>query len=212
MPILLHKDLKKKGELGLWAIEEEESWFLSQLDLSQEEQSQLDKIQGHRRVEWLAARMLIHRMSGREKRGIFWKDEFGKPHLENSNFQISISHSRKIAAAIAAPSKVGVDIQQFVSKIDRLTHKFLSKKETQNLDLNFRLWHLHVYWGAKEALYKAYGRRQLDFCKHILIQPFKFQKQGGIFTGRIQKGNLVEKYELAYQFVEDYALVYAIGE
>ena len=210
MPILMHKDLQPKGEIGLWTIEEEESWFLDQLELAIEEKEQLSSIQGHRRIEWLAARMLIHHMSGREKRGFFQKDEFGKPHLNQSDFHISISHSRKIAAAIAAPEKVGIDIQQYVPKIDRLAHRFLSPEERSNLDAKQRLWHLHVYWGAKEALYKAYGRRQLNFCEHILIDAFPFQKAGGVFQGSIKKGGQHDLYQLTYEFVDNYALVYAV--
>ena len=89
MPILLHKDLQKKGELGLWAIEENEKWFLDQLELSGSEYDQLAKIKGHRRVEWLAARMLIHKMSGREKRGTFWKDECGGGGHVESYYQFA---------------------------------------------------------------------------------------------------------------------------
>jgi len=198
--------------LGLWGIDEDESWFLDHLELSAQEEQQLGRIKGHRRIEWLAARMLIHTMSGREKRGIFYKDEFGKPHLDDSAFHISISHSREIAAAIAAPGKVGIDIQQYVPKIDRLTHRFLNQKESKSLDPAYRLWHLHVYWGAKEALYKAYGRRQLNFCQHILIEPFTFQKSGGFFKGRIQKDEQRDWYRLFYEFFDNYTLVYAVEE
>ncbi len=210
MPVLLHKNLQPAGELGLWKIQEEEAWFLDRLDLSVAEQSQLSRIKGHRRVEWLSARMLIHHMSGRTKRGVFLKDEFGKPHLHQSDFQISISHSREIAAAIAAPAHVGIDIQQFVPKIERLIDKFLNPSESNNLDPIHRLWHLHVYWGAKEALYKAYGRRQLNFCQHILIEPFHFKKAGGAFLGKIKKGGMEHFYQLTYEFIDNYTLVYAV--
>lgn len=212
MPVIKHNNLEPAGEFGLWAIEEEEPWFLDRLVLSPEEEEQLQRIRGHRRIEWLAARMLIHHMSGREERGFFYKDEFGKPHLEGSDFYISISHSRKIASAIAAPTQVGIDIQQFVPKIDRITHKFLNQREIQNLDTKDRLWHLHVYWSAKEALYKAYGRRQLDFCEHILIEDFPYETQGGIFSGSIQKEGQTEHYQLTYELVRNYVLVYAVQQ
>jgi 4'-phosphopantetheinyl transferase len=210
MPILIHRNLEPAGELGLWSIEEEEEWFLDHLVLSEEEEAQLKRIKGHRRIEWLSARMLIHHMSGREDRGFFYKDQFGKPHLEASPFYISISHSRKIAAAIAAPSSVGIDIQRFVPKINRITHKFLNEEEIQNLDVQHRLWHLHVCWGAKEALYKAYGRRQLNFCEHIRIDAFSFQAEGGTFQGQVQKNGQKQVFQLTYELIENYALVYAV--
>ncbi|MEL7120684.1 MAG: 4'-phosphopantetheinyl transferase superfamily protein [Bacteroidota bacterium] len=209
MPLTLHQLLSPKGELGLWEIKEDEKWFRDRLDLSTTESDQLKKIKGHKRLEWLAARMLIHSMSGRDKRGFFIKDEFGKPYLTGSPFNISISHSRKYAAAIAAPESVGIDIQSFVPKIERITHKFMSKAESDMLDSKFRLWHLHIYWSAKEALYKAYGRRKLNFCEHIIIKPFEYQKQAGQFFGEIIKDKEHFKYQLDYKLYKDYVLVYA---
>lgn len=212
MPIFFHEHIAPEGEVGLWEIKEEEDWLIDQLKPSEQEQAQLNKIKGHRRSEWLAARLLIHKMSGRKERGSFLKDEFGKPYLQDSRFHISISHSRRLAAAIAGPSKVGIDIQQFVPKIERVTHKFLSNKETDCLDSKFRLWHLHVYWGAKEALYKAYGRRKLNFCNNIIIEPFSFKKTGGLFLGRILKDGYKWNYKIKYNFFEEYTMVYAIEE
>ena len=211
MPIFHQQQLREKGELGLWQIEEPEEWFLERLSLHENEQAQLDKIKGHRRIEWLAARQLVHQMSGRERRGIFIKDEFGKPHLENTDWQISISHSRHIAAAIASPANVGIDIQKIVPKITRLIPKFMRPAEQESLEEASFLLHAHVYWGAKEALYKAYGRKELNFCQHILLEPFPYHQQGGICEGEILKGAFAARYQIHYQLLdEDYMLVYCI--
>lgn len=210
MPIIYQKHFQPEGELGLWRIAEPEDWFLEKLELSAPEKAQFDAIQGHRRVEYLAVRQLVHQMSGREKRGPFIKDEYGKPHLEGSRFQISISHSREVAAAIAAPCAVGIDIQQIVEKIERLAPRFLSPAELANIDPAFRMEHLHVYWCAKEALYKAYGRRELVFTEHLEVDPFPFFPQEGPFTGRIKKEGSVLEMNLWYEHFQDYILVYAL--
>ncbi|MBV6653241.1 MAG: hypothetical protein KI786_05775, partial [Mameliella sp.] len=76
MPINLHHPIDSGGEIGVWDIEEPEEWFLSQLDLKADEKAQFQPLKGRRRVEWLAARQLIHIMSGRESRAPFKKDEF----------------------------------------------------------------------------------------------------------------------------------------
>lgn len=208
MPLFLHQKLDIEGELGIWTVTESEDWFRERLTLGTTEQTQLDTIKGRKRLDWLAVRYLVHQMSGRKKRGIFLKDEFGKPHLENSSYQISISHSGSMAAAIAAPISVGIDIQNLVGKIERIAHKYMRDEEMLSLRDLTRLQHLHVYWGAKEALYKAYGRKKLDFRQHILIDPFSFDEKGGIFTGIVQKEAFNATYELRYQLVEDYILVY----
>ncbi len=208
MGLILHQHLDPIGEIGLWRIEEPELFFIEQLLLTPEEDRQIGDMKGHRRLEWLAGRWLLHYMSGREIRGACLKDEYGKPHLENSVYQISISHSRKLAAVIAAPEPVGIDIQKLVPKISRIEHKFMRAAEIDSLEDETRLEHLHVYWGAKEALYKAYGRRQLDFRIHILIEPFAYDLKVGRCRGKIIKDDFSADYELWYSRLEDYILVY----
>ena len=212
MPLLLQQNLQSAGELGLWRITEPEDWFFDQLDLEKTEYAQFDVIKGRKRVEWLAVRKLVHQMSGRNYRGAFIKDEFGKPHLENSPFQISISHSWNLAAAIAAPLAVGIDIQRLVGKIERLAHKFIRPSEMEAIQNNTRLEHMHVYWGAKEALYKAYGRRQLDFCQHILVEPFEFNLRVGKCRGVVRKDEYEGHFTIFYRQVEEYILVYVVEE
>lgn len=208
--LLLHEYIEPEGELGLWRIEEPEEWFLERLSLAPAEQQQLGAIRGgRRRQEWLAVRQLVHHMSGRDQRGAFVKDEFGKPHLEGASWQISISHSHDLAAAIAAPQPVGIDIQFLVPKIERIAHRFMSKEEYESLQPDCRLEQLHIYWGAKESLYKAYGRRQLDFCTHILVEPFTFSRRGGECYGEILRPDFHAAYTLHYQLIDNYVLVYA---
>ncbi len=210
MPIEVHKNIEPAGELGIWKIEEDESFFLQQLHLTVEEQQQLAAIKGRKRIEWLAVRHLLHQMSGREIRGAVLKDEFGKPHLENSDWHISISHSHEMAAAIAAPAPVGVDIQFLVEKIARIAHKFMRPEEMESLEAASALEHLHVYWGAKEALYKAYGRKKLDFKEHIFIRPFSFSLKTGGCTGSVKKGKSQKHFSIFYEKKGDFILVWAV--
>ena len=88
----LHID--RFSHLGIWAIEEEESYFDKRLELSEDEIEQLNLLKGHRRLEWLASRWVLHMITGKEQRGPVIKDAFGKPHL--GNFEISISHTRSL--------------------------------------------------------------------------------------------------------------------
>lgn len=210
MPLYLHEHLQSKGELGLWNIEEEEEWFLHNLLLSPLELRQLGRMKGRRRTEWLAVRQLVHTMSGREKRGAFIKDEFGKPHLENSDYHISISHSETLAAAIASPVSVGIDIQKIVPKITRIAHKFLRDEERAIIAAHNLIEHMHFYWGAKEALYKAYGRRELDFREHIFIDPFHLHSPQGEMRGQVIKDEFSAEYQLYFRTIHDFVLVYAL--
>lgn len=212
MPLIRHDILIPEAELGIWQINESEHWFMETLLLYPPELRQLSELKGRRRVEWLAARQLVHQMSGRTKRAAFVKDEHGKPRLEGSDWHISISHSHGLAAAIAAPVLCGVDIQFIVPKITRLAHKFLCPAEAESICAETQLDQLHFYWGAKEALYKAYGRRQLDFIEHIKVEPFLYEAAKGHTTGKVVKDREELCFDVFYERSEaGYMLVWAMA-
>jgi len=212
MPLLSHESITPVGELGIWKITETEDFFIERLDLFSTEKEYIATLKGRRKLEWLAGRYLLHYMSGRAIRGACIKDEFGKPYLKDSPYQISISHSRELASVIAAPFSIGIDIQKLVGKIERIAHKFMRENEMESLEEGTRLEHLHVYWGAKEALYKAYGRRELDFKKHIHIEPFEYDLDSGFCSGQVLKGDFKARYQIWYERREDFILVWAIEE
>lgn len=212
MPGILHRQLTPYGELGLWRISEPEAWFLNQLFLYPAELRQLEQMKGRRRLEWLAARQLVHDMSGRDQRGAFIKDQYGKPHLEGSAWHISISHSADLSAAVVAPMPCGVDIQFIVPKITRLAPKFMRPEETESLRSETLVEHLHVYWGAKEALYKAYGRREIDFRAHLRVQPFTFREMGGYTSAFVNKGDISQRYRLHYELRDGFVLTYVLAD
>lgn len=208
MPLVVQKEIDDSTSLAIWKIEEEESFFQNQMNLNQHEQKRLAEIKGHRRLEWLAGRFLICNLNGTKEPGIS-VDEYGKPHLFNKH--LSISHSRSYAAAIISEHSCGIDIQHIVAKIERIAYKFMREQELDSLEEETRLAQLHVYWGAKECLYKSYGRRQLDFKAHIHVKPFKYIEEDGI-KGRVLKNNFKAFYKLRYERREDYMLVYAIED
>ncbi len=211
MGLRRHFKSEKQFELGIWQIVEPEAFFLEKLELSEAETDILSIKGKGKRLEWLASRLLLHWMSEREVRGECIVDEHGKPHLKDSKYDISLSHSGDLAAVIAAPFPVGVDIQKIVSKITRIESKFMRDEESESLVENTRIEHLHVYWGAKESLYKAYGKRELDFKKHLHVRPFSFDLKKGKTTATITKADYTAHFDIYYEKLEDYILVYAIA-
>ena len=207
---MLHHQLPAQGEYAIWDIKESEAYFRSLLELAPTEQEEVDRIKGEgRRIEWLSSRYLLHLMSGRMQRGVLIKDEFGKPHLQHSSFQISLSHSNDRCAVIAAPYTIGIDIQKIVSKIERIAHKFMRPEEIESLVNETQLTQLHIYWGAKEALYKAYGKKELDFRKHIKVTPIYSIDEKGETTASIEKEQYQQSFRVRYERVGDYILVMA---
>jgi phosphopantetheinyl transferase (holo-ACP synthase) len=151
-------------------------------------------------------------LSERQFRGACLKDDFGKPYLKDSIFHISMSHSGSYTAVLASPKIVGIDIQVKLDKIERIAPKFVSDAESKHLDKVHYIESLHCIWGAKESMYKAYGRRELDFKKHIFVEQFVFNPIGFVFSGRVVKDDFNEKYTLFCQQIEHLILVYAIQQ
>ncbi len=208
MSLIAQENIKPQGEFGIWHISETRDFFLQQLDLTREEAAKYALMKEKVQTEWLAARYLLHKLSGRQVRGKLYKDEYGKPYLEGSPFHISLSHSKDMAAVIASPLVCGIDIQLIVPKIKRIAQKFMSPSELEDI-VNNEIMHMHIVWGAKECLYKSYGRKKLDFKNHIFIDTFKLQGDSGSFTGSVQKDDFEQRYQLHYKRYNDYILVYS---
>ena len=134
----------------------------------------------------------------------------GKPYLENNDWQISISHSKNLVCILLNNvNSVGIDIQFAAPKIKRLKEKFLSDKELATLNEGNETDALHIYWCAKEALYKFYGEENIEFKSQLHINTFSFS-QSGELKGSIFNGGNTINVMLAYEKMEEYYLVYTI--
>ena len=210
MPLIYTSDLITVGKLGVWKVEEDDAFFHNQLYVTDKEQNELNHLGIRKRKEWFSSRYLLHLLSEREIRGACLKDTYGKPYLENSDHHISISHSADHTAVIASTSVVGIDIQRIVPKIERIAHKFITEDEGLSITNLSNIECMHTIWGAKESMYKAYGKKELDFKKHIFVLPFVYNKNGFVFEGIVEKDDFLEKYTLFCQTLNDLILVYAI--
>jgi 4'-phosphopantetheinyl transferase len=215
MPIIQNYITEKNGHLALWHITENEAFFMSKLLLTDADLAEINGLKGRRKLESLAGKYLVQWMVDFKHKVV--KDAFGKPHLEGSDLQISITHSSHFAAAIISPNAVGIDIQDVTPRLDRIAWRVMNDNKLQQLDKTHRLDHLHVYWCAKEALYKAYGWRGLDFRKNIVIDPFIFPENGlekGVFLsvteGSVLTDNFEKKFAIYLGKIDNCILVYSL--
>lgn len=200
--------------IGLWTMEEQEQFFLERLPLNELHQQQISKKHPKKRIEWLAGRYLVYQLSNGD---LCHVDQYGKPFLTESNLEISISHSGSLAAVGISRNIIGVDVQKITPQIQRIAHKFLRPEEKACLNkpsTTQEIEQLHVFWGAKEALYKAYGKKQLDFRKHISVTPFEYQDlpKVQVIEGQVQKNAYHQQFAITYQKLGDYMLVSAIQQ
>lgn len=182
MPIVYNKKINGDSTLAIWKIEETEEELLNGLQLKQHELDLISSFNnGKRLLHWLSTRLLLRTMLATADYIDCKFDEHGKPFLANFDDEISLSHSYDYAAVMISKScAVGVDIELIKHKIKTIKHKFLSDLELAQKQIGDNIDGLYVCWCAKEAIYKWYGKKGLEFRQHIHIKPFKLKKEGSL--------------------------------
>ena len=211
MPLIFKENLLKYDIWGIWEIEEEEDWFFKQWQLSPEENQHFNKLKGRKKLEYLSARHLVHLLTGLDHRVPMHTSLTGKPcFLWDPTLHLSISHSHQYAAAILSKScKVGIDIQLIVPQMRKVAKRVFSSTELSFLSTENELEMLHILWGIKEAVFKAFGLGGIDFKNQIGVHPFIYQYPKGSFKAGLIKENQIITYSGTYQFSpEGYVSVY----
>jgi phosphopantetheinyl transferase len=161
----------------------------------------------NRKKQWLAYRILIRALLMPEDFPVDY-DETGKPFLAGSKYHISVTHSGELAAVIvSSKGLVGIDIEAIRARIERVGEKFLSQEELSEIGPANLHTLLTLAWCAKDALYKLYGHRGLDFRENIRIEIPKAIDSGS-FMGQIIHNGKLRNYRLFYHRISDYMLVY----
>ncbi|HMH21126.1 MAG TPA: 4'-phosphopantetheinyl transferase superfamily protein [Puia sp.] len=219
MPLFYQHNINQDTRLGIWHIKEPESFFQEKVPVKK------DVSHPAKRLQHLAGRYLLS----------FLFDDFPleeiriadtrQPFLESEQYHFSISHCGHYAAAIVSRnSKVGVDIELITPRIESVAGKFLSEDEIHFFNEDYAMfleqWGLRgrVYqefltliWNAKEAIFKWYGRGELDFKQHMQLEdnisldgdsillPFAFNK--GKKTHLIVEGRVFDEQALTLAWV-----------
>ncbi len=191
MPVFFQHIIDHNTRIGIWKIEESEEFFSGTVPLQREVTHPV------KRLQHLAGRFLLKYLFPDFPHELIKIADTRKPYLPDEQFHFSISHCGDYAAAIVSKDKrVGIDIEIPVAKIEKIKHKFLSKKEMGLFDLKddseihnsqfsiqpVRLSHprlngsvgqagrhLTLLWSCKESVFKWYGNGEIDFREHIQL-------------------------------------------
>ena len=196
-------------ELGrtwaLWRIEEEEE-TLAEIVPFEKISDTITSPQ--KRLEWIAGRVLVKEVMEAmdlNYHGIV-KDEFGKPFLEGYDYQLSLSHSFPFVAVLLDKyESVGIDLEQPKEKLLRIAPRIHSEDEL--IDAGTDIIKHCIYWCAKEALIKIYGKKDLIFSENMKILPFHRQMHGDII-GKIIVKDVERVIPLWYQVTSEFVLVF----
>jgi 4'-phosphopantetheinyl transferase len=188
------------------------SIYVWQLDSSEKldalaESSSDKKLLNDIHVEWkknqfVASRHLLYKFLNA---GEISYNANGKPYAEN--LFISNSHSHEYVAVIGSKSHpVGIDIQKYDGKVERIKSKFLHEKESvfeQNI-----AW-LTMAWSLKESVYKINGSPSVFFKEHIRLRTIN---QVGSKEFFVEVDILLEEYKSTYvmkaYLEKDYCLAF----
>jgi phosphopantetheinyl transferase (holo-ACP synthase) len=212
MSLLKIELLDAYTKVGIWKIEETAEELSVRARLSSAEEAQFTSFRSEtRKKQWLSYRILLNEMLPGNPPFLQY-DEFGKPVLKESGLFLSISHSGDYAAVIISKiHPVGIDIERITDRIERIRSKFLVPEEEQRLGEVNRLEKLYVAWGAKESLYKIYGRPEVELQRDIFIESFTYLCTGkGQCCGRMKTPEGDELYTVFYERIDGYMLVYAL--
>lgn len=181
MPEIFNIVINSFASLSVWQNSETEEFFYNHLSLSLADKRGIQDLKlRKRRVERLGCRAALVSLLRTPSVEITYS-AYGSPQL--NDHYLSFSHSGDLsAAAVSQYQRIGIDIQKITPKIDALFPKFLNETEIHTFDVSNRQ-QLHLLWGAKEAAYKLYQQKNLDFAKHIHLLHFDAQQgKGKIIT------------------------------
>ncbi len=207
MPIFLQKKYNNGANLLVWEIKETEtelfsllpSAILTDLELS-------DTAHPQKRLELLASRVAIYQLARNLSIVVdgIKKDEHGKPFLVNCSWNFSLTHSKNFIGVVFHDTvSVGIDIEIPNPKLWKIATRLFTSQELEIVGEELNT--MSIFWSAKEALYKLYGKRKVDFRENLLLQ-----KQGNDFYGEINMPDYSSRHKLIIEHIEDYILVISV--
>lgn len=198
--------------IGLWDVSglSHDELMENATFFSEKEKSEIHILKSdHRKKEKLAAKILIGQLLGKDTQIIY--DVHGKPFIGNSNCHLSISHSHgHLAVIVNEANSTGIDIQKFTPKISSIRKKFMSEAELKSISgLPEELEMQHVIWGAKECMYKEFGKEGIIFSEQMRCEPFNYTIKG-VLNASLETKNTLKNYKIAYKKSGDFMLVYIV--
>lgn len=195
---------------GIWKMEETIDELLNLLPVREPYEVGLQRFTAlHRKLEWLAVRVLLYRLLGQAVEVAY--EPSGKPYLADRSCFISISHTKGYVAVILSPvSEVGIDIEQYGARIHKVAHKFMRADEVIEAYRGDTTWPLLLHWSAKEVMFKCMHAAEVDFREHLHIAPFTVADQG-CFEAYEYRTDRQQSFLIHYQIHPDFVVTWQMS-
>lgn len=203
----------RKDELvvGIWKVNETVDQLKVMLPDSLAYEPDLLKLKSEKRIlEKLAVRVLLKELCGEEKRIAYLSS--GKPYLVDKSAFVSFSHtSGYVAVAIHPKKEVGIDIEQYGTRVQRLFQRFVREDEIPSIKAGDEVYALLLHWSAKETMFKLMEQADVDFLEHLRI--WNFQPEGSGSMDAVEyRTEKRQSFHINYETHPDYVLTYACLE
>lgn len=210
MALYLKKELEDRTVIAVWQITETEERLRELSSTPNDEMEEISFIRSESlRKQRLAVRALLNELFG-EKVYLSHHDN-GKPYLENSVTNISITHTDKYVAVILDDNNdVGIDIESLDRDFSAVEKKALTEDEIDDLDDEKKNEQLAIYWCAKEAIFKRVSQYNVDFSEQIEVDKFRPKGEGELEATFIHKDGYEDEFELEYITFDRHVLVWVV--
>ncbi len=196
------------SKILIWKISEPVDKLYSEIILNENSQTRLQSMKSEmHQCGFLSIRKLLNE-AGYSDFDLYY-DEEGKPHLHDKKF-VSISHSHQFAALIISDKTVGIDLELQKEKILIIAPKFMDVCHLKNLSHENQIKKATIIWGIKESIFKIKNQKGISFPNHIFESEFNLQDK--ITKAQLRVDNKTEDFEIHFQEIENYILVYAFEE
>ncbi|WP_188598249.1 4'-phosphopantetheinyl transferase family protein [Polaribacter pacificus] len=207
MPLYKRILVNESCKLYIWKIEESLDSLIAPIMLTTNSQQRLDSMKSDLHQRGFVSIRHLLKEAGYSDSDLYY-DEHGKPFLKDGK-HISITHSFNFTAIIISENQyVGIDIEKQRDKILTIAHKFTPVEEYKTIANHAALISkLTIVWGAKESLYKIYGKKKLRFLEHIYIYDFNFEES--YTKGEIRYRGETYPFHVHFLEFEGFTCVYA---
>lgn len=197
------------GRAGIWELTESPQELAEYFQFSPLEKTEFEKINAPKRqTEYLATRLLLQKLSGKKTEISYQPD--GRPVLEESKLNVSISHSANLVVVLLSENACGVDAELNYRNIDNVAKRFLHPDEISHIDSTGNRRFLQMlHWCAKEAIFKCSRQHGIQFDQQIKIEPFDAENETS-FSGTLLSENTTEHFSLQLMEFKNNIIVFCV--
>ncbi len=207
MPLFLSENINVKAALGIWKIEETDSYFINNIKFNDNELLYLKSLQNQsRKLQWLSVRMLLKEFQQKyDIHGHIIYNKDGSPYLSTGK-NISISHTVEYSCLIYGDNiKAGIDIEKISERIKKIKKRMASGTELKFAHDNIE--QLITLWTAKEAIFKLCRCPELNFVNDIFVDLASINND--CFFAQVKHKSIDKKFLLKKMCINNHILVYA---